>query len=121
MTKKHPHEATGDLPSELCKALIECGAVIPTTPEEVALAERQHKVKASPAQIEAAFKKLELALDNPTDDLSFAKINDALQTIQNEDLAMAARNGTELDEETRAKIEESVQKTLRKPPQDSKK
>jgi hypothetical protein len=121
MTKKHPHEAKDDLPSELRKALIECGAVIPTTPEEVLLAERQHKVKAPPVQIEAAFKKLELALDDPTDDLSFAKLNDPLLTMQNEELAMAARNGTELDEETRAKIEASVQKTLRKPSQDSKK
>jgi len=119
MTKKYPHEDTDELPPALRKALIECGAVIPTTPKEVLLAERQQKTKASPDQVEAAFQKLELALDDPTDDLSFAKINDALLTMQNEDLAMAARNGMELDEETRAKIEESVQRALRKPPPDS--
>lgn len=119
MKNKHPHEATDDLPPELRKALIECGAIIPTTPEEVLLAERQHKAMISPAEIDAAFKKLELALNDPTDDLSFAKVNDVLVTMQNEDLAMAARNGEELDEETRAKIEKSVQKFLGKPPQDS--
>ena len=120
MRNKHPHGAKEDLPPELRKALIECGAVIPTTPEGVLLAEQQHIVKMSPAEIDAAFKKVELALNDPADDLSFAKANDALVTIQNEDLAMAARNGEDLDEETRAKIEESVQRVLRKPRQDSK-
>jgi len=92
MTKRNPHVNSDDLPSELHKALIECGAVIPTTPEEVLLAERHHKAKTSPEQIEAAFQKLE----------------------------MAPRNGQELDETTRAKIEASVEKVLRKPSQDSK-
>ena len=120
MTKRNPHVNSDDLPSELHKALIECGAVIPTTPEEVLLAERHHKAKTSPEQIEAAFQKLEMALEDPADDLSFAKVNDVLITMQNEELAMAARNGQELDETTRAKIEASVEKVLRKPSQDSK-
>ena len=119
MTKKNPQESTDELPPELRKALIECGAVIPTTPDEVLIAERQHQIKTAPAQIDTAFRKLEKALADPTTDLSFAQLNDSLKMPKNEDLAMAARNGSELDEETRAKIEGSITKALRKPRQGS--
>jgi len=121
MTKKSPNENNDDLSSALHKALIECGAVIPTTPEMVLLAETQHDAEVSPAEVDAAFRRLESTLNDPIVDLSFIKMNDTLLTTEPEDLAMAARNGTELDEITRAKIEESVQKALRKPPQDPQK
>lgn len=119
MIKKQQKESTDELGPKLRKALIECGAIIPTTEEEVLLAERQHKVKVTPSQIDAAFRKLETALDDPTTEVSFAHPNESLLTRNHEDLSMAARNGDELDEETRAKVEATVERVLRKPPQDS--
>ena len=117
MTKNNPQESTDEFPSDLRKALIECGALIPTTPDEVLLAERQLKVRTTPAQIKAAFSELEKALDDPNTEISFVRLDDSISVVKNQDLAMAARNGTELGDETRAKIEDSVDKALRKPQQ----
>jgi len=63
MNKNNPQESTDELPSDLRKALIECGALIPTTPDEVEIAEKQLEIRATPAQINAAFSELEKALD----------------------------------------------------------
>jgi hypothetical protein len=117
MTKNNPQESTDEFPSGLRKALIECGALIPTTPEEVLLAERQLKIRTTREQIKAAFSELERALDDPTAEISFARLDDSVSVVKNQDLAMAARNGMELGDETRAKIEDSVDKALRKPQQ----
>ena len=117
MNKKNPQESTDELPSDLRKALIECGALIPTTPDEVQVVEKQLELRATPAQINAAFIELEKALDDPITELRFVKLSESLSVLRNEDLAMAARNGNELAEETRAKIEKSVHDALKKPPQ----
>jgi hypothetical protein len=119
MIKKQQNESTDELSPTLRKALIECGAIIPTAEDEVLLAERQHKVKLTRAEVEAAFKQLENALDDPGNDITFARPSESLLALNREDLAMAARNGAELDDETRAKVDASVEKALRKPPQGS--
>ena len=117
MNKNNPQESTDELPSDLRKALIECGALIPTTPDEVEVAEKQLEIRATPAQINAAFSELEKALDDPASEICFLKLSETLSVLRNEDLAMAARNGNELAEETRAKIEKSVDDALKKPQQ----
>ena len=74
-------------------------------------------VRATPAQINAAFSDLEKALDDPTSEINFVKLSESISVMKNEELAMAARNGNELAEETRAKIEKSVNNALKKPQQ----
>jgi len=120
MTKENEKDRNDDLPVELHKALIECGAVIPTTPEEVALAERHLKTKVLPSQIEAAFSKLEESLDKPGDNLDFVKMNPIAVLYDTPGLALAARNGTELDEETKAKIDQTLKKIRKESSDDSK-
>ena len=115
MTKKNEQERVDDLATELRRALVECGAIIPTTPEEVALAEKHQKLDLSPTQIDIAFGELEKAINNPEVDLSFVKLNASILPIETGELSMAARNGCEIDESTRAKIEETVNKILEKP------
>jgi len=117
MNKKNPQESTDELPSTLRKALIECGALIPTTPDEVEIAEKQLEIRATPAQINAAFSELEIALDDSTSEINFVKLSESISGMKNEELAMAARNGNELAEETRARIEKSVDNALKKPQQ----
>lgn len=117
MNIRNPQESTDELPSDLRKALIECGALIPTTPEEVEVVEKQLEIRATPAQINAAFSELEKALDDPTSEINFVKLSESISLMKNEELAMAARNGNELAEETRAKIEKSVDNALKKPQQ----
>jgi|SRR5947209_10687921 len=117
MNKNNPQESTDELPSDLRKALIECGALIPTTPAEVEVAEKQLEIRATPAQINAAFSELEKGLDDPITEIKFVKLSESLSVLRNDDLAMAARNGNELAEETRAKIEKSVDDALKKPQQ----
>jgi hypothetical protein len=121
MTNRTANESIDDLPTELRKALVESGAVIPTSPEEVVLAEKHFRIKTVPSEIDAAFNKLEEAFNNPDDDLSFIKLSTSFMTLKNEDLAMAARSGTEIDDETRAKIEETIKKVLQMPRQDTSK
>lgn len=121
MTKKNENESADDLAPELRKALVECGAIIPTTSEEVALVEKRAKSKLTAAQIDAAFGKLEEAIDKPDEDLSFVKLNASILEPRTDEMSMAARNGCEIDDETRAKIDETVEKILKKPPQDSSK
>lgn len=118
MTNENSKQATDELTPAVRKALIECGAVIPVTPEEVLLLEKQITVKAKPAEIEAAFKKLEKHLDDPSTRLSFMRLDDSFKPQNEDEFSMAARKGCELDDETRAKIEASVLKALQKPPQD---
>lgn len=120
MTKKNENESVDDLAPELRKALVECGAIIPTTSEDVALVEKNIKSKLTSAQIDAAFGKLEEVLGKP-EDLSFVKLNSSILQPQSDEMSMAARNGCEIDEETRAKIDETVERILKKPPQDSSK
>jgi hypothetical protein len=117
MNKNNPQESTDELPSDLRKALIECGALIPTTPEEVEIAEKQLEIRATPAQINAAFSELDKALDDPITEIKFVKLNRSLSVSRDEDLAMAARHGNDLAEETRAKIEKSIDDALKKPRQ----
>ena len=97
--------------------MIECGALIPTTPNEVEVAERQLEIRATPAQINAAFSALEKALDDPTAEINFVKLSESLSIEKNQDLAMAARNGNELADETRVRIEKSIDNALKKPQQ----
>jgi hypothetical protein len=117
MNKNNPQELTDELPSDLRKALIECGALIPTTPNEVEIAEKQLEIRATPAQINASFREIEKALDDPTTEIEFVKLSESLSVLRNEELAMAARNGNDLAEEIRAKIEKSVNNALKKPQQ----
>jgi hypothetical protein len=118
MTNDNSQQPPDEMTPALRKALVECGAIIPITPEEVFLAEKQLSIDAEASHVDSAFKALEDALDDPSKDLSFMRLDDSVAPQKGGDLAMAARNGDELDEETRAKIEESVRKALRKPRQD---
>jgi hypothetical protein len=99
----------------LRKALVESGVVIPTTPTEVDLAEARLTRKVTPKEVEAAFARLEKALDELSPAPAFMRLDECVIPPADRGLAMAARNGSELDAETLAKIEETVVRATRKP------
>lgn len=116
MQNETPHPGDEMTPA-LRKALVESGAVIPTTPSEVKLAEKHLKRRVKPNEVEAAFARLEKALDNIAPILEFMQLDKCVMPPAEGGLSMAARNGGELDAETLAKIEESIARATRKPPQ----
>lgn len=117
MPKEIPKKSQDEMTTALRKALVECGAIIPITPDEVELAQRHLTPTPTPNQVDAAFARLEATLNDGRITLSFMNLDDCVVPPTNGGLAMAARNGTELDAETLAKIEKSVSDATRKPSQ----
>jgi hypothetical protein len=112
--KKHPAD---EMTPALRKALVESGALIPTTPREVRLAETRGECHLTQKEISESFAQLEKALDGASSDPAFMRLDESVTAPAGNGLAMAARNGDALDAETLAKIEESVNRATRKPPQ----
>lgn len=117
MSNEIPKHSADEMTPALRKALVESGALIPTTAEEVKLAETHLTRNVTPQEVEAAFTKLEAALDDTAPVPLFMHLDECVVPMPESDIAMAARNGAELDAETLAKIEECVARATRKPPQ----
>ena len=117
MPDETPKQAADELTPALRKALVELGAIIPTTPEEVELAEAHLTDGTTHEEAEASFKKLEQILDDDSLAPAFMHLDESVASPTDCGLSMAARNGDELDAETLARIEESVARATRKPPQ----
>lgn len=117
MPDEIPKQTPDELTPTLRKALVELGFILPTTPEEVGLAEAHLTDGTTPEEVEASFQKLEQMLDDESLAPSFMRLDESVVSPTNCGLSMAARNGVELDEETLARIEESVARATRKPPQ----
>jgi hypothetical protein len=101
--------------SSLRRALVESGVVIPTTLEEVKLAESNCAREVSRDELDASFAKLEQALDGNAPEHSFMHLHQCVMPSTEDGLALAARNGKPLDAETLAKIEDDVSGVIRKP------
>lgn len=97
----------------LRKALVETGAIIPTTPGEVRLAQSALARYPNQQEVDAAFVKLEQALGD-TSPAPFMQLNDCVAPSADGGLSMAARNGEELDPDTLARVEESIAQAARK-------
>jgi hypothetical protein len=92
----------------LRKALIESGALIPTTPTEVRLAQRFLTESLTPDQIDAAFSKLDSMLETDSPAPPFIELDEPLPSPGGQGMASAARNGSELSESLLARIDEDV-------------
>ena len=115
MPNENSKHSGDEMTPALRKALIESGALIPTTPNDVVLAQRLIDSRVSPEIIAAAFARLERLIDDAETNSTFIKIDgpmvsDGLQS-------MAARNGEELDAETLAKLDQAITEAIDKPPQ----
>lgn len=98
-------EAGDELTGPLRKALVELGILIPTTPEEVALAERHLTNATTPEQIEASFDRLEATLDDDSCATAFMQLHESILLPTEGCISMAARHGIpNLKAETLAKI-----------------
>lgn len=117
MPNEIPKHSADEMTPALRRALVESGALIPTTPEEVELAEAHLTRDVTRHETETAFAKLEATLDDTSPASPFMRLDDCVVPATESDFAMAARNGTELDAETLARIEESIARVTRKPPQ----
>jgi hypothetical protein len=104
-----------ELTPALRKALVELGAVIPTTPEEVVLVETKLTHKVSARETQQAFERLEQSLDDPHES-SFMRLHDCVLAPAEDGLAMAARKGIKLDREMLEKIAKSVARARSKSP-----
>lgn len=102
-----------ELTPELKQALVEIGAIIPTTAAEVALVENKFNSALPKAEVSAAFDAVLRMMDGDRSSKGFIKPI-ALPAAGDYELAMAARNGHALDAETLAKIEADVAKATRK-------
>ena len=109
---------TPDLPSEeitpaLRNALVELGAVIPTTPEEVQLTELDVAEDTEREELDAAFDRLKRQLAGDLPASAFLNVAQTNTVSEESGLARAARKGGELDAETLAKIEADLAKAKR--------
>jgi phage-related tail fiber protein len=102
-----PDHTLGDLTPALRKALVELGTIIPTTPEEVELAEAHLADEATPAEVQAAFEKLERQLA--------ADESETLAIRLAKPFSAAADSGRKLDAETLAKTDVDVATAAKKP------
>ena len=93
-------QPTDDLTPELRKALVEIGAVIPTTTADVALAERHLECQLSQSQIDASFSQIERMLAHQSAPKA-APVRYKTNAASSMGLALAARNGSEIDEATK--------------------
>jgi hypothetical protein len=105
MSRKAQDSAGEELTPEIRKALVEFGAHIPTTPEEVELAEAHLTLKLSSAQLDEAVARIEKKNSNSAT-LSFICLTKS--TPPTDGLALAARNGKKFTPETIKKIESSI-------------
>ena len=117
MPETNPQHSADEMTPALRKALVEIGAVIPTTPQEVKLAEAQLGTEPLRSEVDAAFAAVLHALDDRESSRPFMRLDESDIAASNNELAMAARNGTELDAKTLAQIERDVAAVTRKAPQ----
>lgn len=117
MPDSNAQPPSDEMTPALRKALVELGAVIPTTPQEVKLVESQLGPEPTRSEIDAAFESVLHVLEDSNSDKPFIHLDESVVDATDNMLAMAARNGSELDEETLAKIERDVAAAIRKPAQ----
>ena len=98
------------LSSELRKALVEIGAIIPTTAAEVALAERHLKCQVSERQLDESYLQIQEILKSQSQQKPAVRYKSG--AVAATGLALAARKGTQIDEVTRAKIEADINQAI---------
>lgn len=116
MPNEQTNQNTDEITPILRKALVEIGVLIPISPSEVVIADSHFVQEPSSEEENAAFTRLEQILDDDTSSLFFMRIDETLFTPKDGGLAMAARNGEELDSETLAKIKQAIAQATRIPP-----
>lgn len=114
MSESQPKQTADEMTPALRKALVEIGAVIPTSIQEVKLAEAQNGPEPERAEVEAAFDAILYALDSTESNKPFIRLDESFSATSSNNLALAARNGGELDAETLAQIEIDVANALNK-------
>jgi len=107
-------QSADELTPELKTALVEIGAIIPTTAAEVALVENKFTAALPKPEVNAAFDAVLRMMDGDASSEAFIKPS-AVSAVGDYELALAARNGNALDAETLAKIEADVAQATRKP------
>jgi len=117
MSESNLKQTAAEMTPALRKALVELGASIPITPQEVELANAQLGSEPSRSEIETAFEAVLHAIDETQPSRPFMRLDEAFVGLADNELAMAARNGGDLDAETLARIERDVADAIRKPPQ----
>lgn len=114
MPNPRTNQPADELTPELKQALVEIGAVIPTTAAEVALVENKFTTALPKTEVNAAFDTVLRMLDSDASSEAFIKPV-AMSASGNHELALAARNGVTLDADTLAKIEADVAHAIQKP------
>lgn len=112
MSEKTTDKTADELTPALRTALVELGAIIPTTSEEVELAEANFTDGTTAEEEAAAFQQLQRELNGDAPSHSFMKLNVSFPARKDGTLSVAARNGEEIDVETRARIERSVDRVI---------
>lgn len=107
MSNNTPKETNDELTVALRKALVEIGALIPTSPEEVKLAENHLTIGTTPEQVELAFKKLEEKLSDPFVS-PFMRLHESVLLPDEECVSVAARGAKNLKRETLKKVANAV-------------
>jgi len=109
MSNDNPKETNDELTAALRKALVEIGALIPTSPEEVELAEKHLTDGTTAEQVEASFRKLEEILDDDLVTSPFMQLHESVALPAEGCVSVAARHGPpNLGRETLAKIVDDV-------------
>ncbi|WP_395741687.1 hypothetical protein [Prosthecobacter sp.] len=115
MSSQSTNQSNDDLRPEIRKALVEIGAVIPTTVSQVSLAERHMDCQVSQSQIDASFAQIEQMLTwQSSAKTAVPVMRYTTDAASFTGLALAARNGSEIDEATRSKIEADIADANRK-------
>jgi hypothetical protein len=113
MSDPHLPQNNDELTPVLHRALVEIGALIPTTPEAVELAETHVVLNSPPTEVSKAFERVLGLLNGTSKQPPFMRLDDCVAPLTEERLALAARKGRELDAETLAKIERDVAEATR--------
>lgn len=114
MSESQPKQTADEMTPALRRALVEIGAVIPTSIQEVKLAEAKNGPEPGSGEIEAAFDAVLYALDSTESTKPFIRLDESFSAASSNNLALAARNGNELDAKTLAQIESDVANALNK-------
>lgn len=114
MPNPRTKQSADELTPELKQALVEIGAIIPTTAAEVALVGNKFTAALPNSEVNAAFDAILRMMDADASTDTFIKPV-VMSVVDDYELAMAARNGHALDAETLAKIEADVARATRKP------
>lgn len=115
MSNEPFHQTTDEITPKLRKALVEIGAVIPTTAADVTLAERHLDCQVSQSQIDASFAQIERMLaPQSAPRAATPSVRYKTNAASSMGLALAARNGSEIDEATKAKIEADIAQATQK-------